>query len=101
MSYHDSGTSWFLAQFKPNSHRIAERTLLRQGFRIFLPLHEETTRIRGKFTVQMRPLFPGYLFVVLNLLQAPGARSTPPTASRGSPALAMSRRLSRLIWSAS
>jgi transcriptional antiterminator RfaH len=71
MSDHDSGTTWFLAQFKPNSHRIAERNLVRQGFRIFLPLHEETTRIRGKFTVQMRPLFPGYLFVALNLLQGP------------------------------
>ena len=69
MSYHDSGTTWFLAQLKPNSHRIAERNLDRQGFRTFLPLHEETTRLRGKFTVQMRPLFPGYLFVALDLLQ--------------------------------
>ncbi|MGO4917844.1 transcription termination/antitermination protein NusG [Pseudogemmobacter sp. W21_MBD1_M6] len=69
MSYHDSGTTWFLAQFKPNSHRIAERNLVRQGFRTFLPLHEETTRAQCKFTVQMRPLFPGYLFVALDLLQ--------------------------------
>ena len=69
MSYHDSGTTWFLAQFKPNSHRIAERNLVRQGFRTFLPLHEETTRVRGKFTVQKRPLFLGYLFVALDLLQ--------------------------------
>ena len=69
MSYHDSGTTWFLAQFKPNSHRIAERNLMRQGFRTFLPLYEETTRVRGKFTVQKRPLFPGYLFVALDMLQ--------------------------------
>jgi len=69
MSYHDSGTTWFLAQFKPNSYRIAERSLLRQGFKTFLPLHEETTRVRGKFAVQKRPLFPGYLFVALDLLQ--------------------------------
>ena len=69
MSYHDSGTTWFLAQIKPNSHKIAERNLARQGFRTFLPLHEETTRVRGKFTVQKRPLFPGYLFVALDMLQ--------------------------------
>ena len=69
MSYHDRGTTWFLAQFKPNSHRIAERNLVRQGFRTFLPLHEETMRVRGKFTVQQRPLFPGYLFVALDMLQ--------------------------------
>lgn len=69
MSTEESETTWFLAQFKPNSHKIAERNLMRQGFKIFLPLHEETTRVRGQFTVQTRPLFPGYLFVALDLLQ--------------------------------
>ena len=68
MSYHDSGTTWFLVQFKPNSHRIAERNLVQQGFRTFLPQHEETMRVRGKFIAQMRPLFPGYLFVALDML---------------------------------
>lgn len=69
MTYHDRGSSWFLAQIKPNSHNIAERNLSRQGFRIFLPMQEETKRARGKFTTQMRPLFPGYLFVALDLLR--------------------------------
>jgi len=69
MSYHDRGTTWFLAQFKPNSHNIAERNLTRQGFRAFLPLQEETKRARGKFITQMRPLFPGYLFVALDMLK--------------------------------
>jgi len=59
----DQDATWFLAQIKPNSHRIAERNLGRQGFQTFLPLQEETKRARGKFTTQMRPLFPGYLFV--------------------------------------
>ena len=66
MSNHDSGTSWFLAQYKPNSHRIAERNLARQGFRTFLPLQEETKRVRGKFETRLRPLFQGYLFVALD-----------------------------------
>jgi len=69
MTYHDRGTIWFLAQFKPNSHNIAERNLVRRGFRTFLPLQEETRRARGKFITQMRPLFPGYLFIALDMLQ--------------------------------
>ncbi len=63
MTEQDQDATWFLAQIKPNSHRIAERNLGRQGFQTFLPLQEETKRARGKFTTQMRPLFPGYLFV--------------------------------------
>jgi len=66
MSNHDRGTRWFLAQHKPNSHRIAERNLTRQGFRTFLPMQEETTRVRGRFATRLRPLFQGYLFVALD-----------------------------------
>ena len=57
MTYHDEVVSWFLAQFKPNGHRIAERNLNRQGFRTFLPLQEETRRQRSKFTTTLRPFF--------------------------------------------
>lgn len=67
--YHNRGASWFLAQYKPNSHNIAERNLVRQGFRTFLPMREETKRACSKFTTQMRPLFPGYLFVELDMFQ--------------------------------
>jgi transcriptional antiterminator RfaH len=69
MSDGDSGSIWYLAQFKPNSHNIAKRNLQRQGFRTFLPMQEETKRVRGKFATLMRPLFPGYLFVELDALQ--------------------------------
>lgn len=69
MSQDDNGTNWFLAQLKPNSHRIAERNLTRQGFSTFLPMEEETKRARGKFVTQMRPLFPGYIFVALDILR--------------------------------
>ncbi len=64
---HDHDTAWFLAQLKPNSFRIAERNLVRQGFQTFLPLHEETRRARGTFTTRLRPLFPGYLFVAFDI----------------------------------
>ena len=66
MTIHQFGRTWFLAQFKPNCHRIAERNLVRQGFQSFLPMQEETRRVRGKFTTFMRPLFPGYLFVAFD-----------------------------------
>jgi transcriptional antiterminator RfaH len=66
MTIHQFERTWFLAQFKPNCHRIAERNLVRQGFHSFLPMQEETRRVRGKFTTFMRPLFPGYLFVAFD-----------------------------------
>lgn len=59
--------SWFLAQIKPNSHEIARRNLTRQGFALFLPLSEETRRTGSGFTTKRRPLFPGYLFVRLDI----------------------------------
>ena len=69
MSDHDRNTTWFLAQVKPNSHNVAERNLARQGFQTFLPLQEATRRARGTFVTQMRPLLPGYIFVMLDRLQ--------------------------------
>jgi transcriptional antiterminator RfaH len=69
MSHHDRGTTWFLAQFKPNSHKIAERNLNQQGFQTFLPMQEQTKRAQGKFLTHIRPLFPGYLFVALDIGQ--------------------------------
>jgi transcriptional antiterminator RfaH len=58
--------SWFLIQLKPNSHRIAEKNLGRQGFETFLPLQETTRRQDTRFVSALRPLFPGYMFVRLD-----------------------------------
>ncbi len=69
MTHHDRGTTWFLVQFKPNSHKIAERNLNQQGFQTFLPMQEQTKRAQSKFLTHMRPLFPGYLFVALDIGQ--------------------------------
>lgn len=54
---------WYLAQTKPNAHRIALRNLVRQGFETFLPLQRLTRRSGGRFVSREVPLFPGYLFV--------------------------------------
>ncbi|WP_238381119.1 transcription termination/antitermination protein NusG [Alkalilacustris brevis] len=70
MTSHMPSEHWFLAQYKPNAHRIAERNLMRQGFPTFLPLQEETRRARGRFVTRKQPLFPGYLFVALDMQRA-------------------------------
>jgi transcriptional antiterminator RfaH len=66
VTYNPDSSTWFLAQFKPNSHQIAERNLLRQGFSVFLPRQEDTVQRNGKFVPRIRPLFPGYLFVAID-----------------------------------
>ena len=66
MQQFQTGNTWFLAQFKPNNHKIAERNLRRQKFQTFLPLHEETKRRMGRFTTTLRPLFTGYIFVAFD-----------------------------------
>ena len=53
---------WYLAQIKPNAQRIAYDNLRRQGFEVFLPLVEKTSRAKG-FQTERKPLFPGYIFV--------------------------------------
>lgn len=67
MTVHDRGTSWFLAQLKPNCASIADKNLQRQGFQTFLPLEKETRHRSGKFVTTVRPLFPGYIFVTLDV----------------------------------
>ena len=54
---------WFLVQCKPNAAQIAVRNLENQSFGTFLPLQEITKRKGKIFQRQIRPLFPGYLFV--------------------------------------
>lgn len=62
---------WYLIQFKPNCHRLAERNLSRQGFDTFLPMQQTTKRKVSSFVNDLRPLFPGYMFVSVNVEIAP------------------------------
>ena len=50
----------------PNSGRIAVRHLRQQGFSTFLPVEAKTLRRKGRFRTELRPLFPGYLFVAFD-----------------------------------
>jgi len=54
---------WFILQFKPNSHHQAAKNLIQQGFEIFLPLNNITTRKLSRFVNTSKPLFPGYMFI--------------------------------------
>ena len=54
---------WFILQFKPNAHHQAAKNLIRQGFEIFLPLHDTTSRKLSRFVNTSKPLFPGYMFI--------------------------------------
>ena len=62
---------WYLIQFKPNSYRLAERNLHRQGFKTFLPMQKITRRKASRFVSDLKPLFPGYMFVRVNSDLAP------------------------------
>ena len=62
---------WYLIQFKPNSHRLAERNLHRQGLETFLPMQKITRRKASRFVSAVKPLFPGYMFVSVNSELAP------------------------------
>ena len=66
-----NSTSWFIVQFKPNSHKIAVRNLQRQGFETFVPMHDVTRRTSAKFETVIRPLFAGYMFLACDPEQAP------------------------------
>ena len=63
--------SWFILQFKPNSHRLAERNLRHQSFETFLPMQEVTRRKASRFVGDLRPLFPGYMFVAIDPATGP------------------------------
>ena len=54
---------WFVAQCKPNSCFKAKKNLDRQGVATFLPLIETTRRKPKEFLTELKPLFPGYLFL--------------------------------------
>ena len=54
---------WYVLQTKPKQEHIAIINLEDQGFQTFLPIYKR--RRKGKWLVG--PLFPGYLFINLNL----------------------------------
>tara|TARA_B100001250_G_C19792082_1_gene786998 strand:+ start:325 stop:840 length:516 start_codon:yes stop_codon:yes gene_type:complete len=62
-----SPSNWFVAQYKPNAYFLAKRNLEMQGLKTFLPLVEITKRKNKSFSTELKPLFPGYIFISFNL----------------------------------
>jgi transcription elongation factor/antiterminator RfaH len=58
---------WFLVHTLPKSEGRAELRLNAQGFRCYTPLFEKTIRHARKLRTVRAPLFPRYLFVILDL----------------------------------
>jgi transcription elongation factor/antiterminator RfaH len=58
---------WFLAHTQPNGERKAELHLGAQGFRAYLPQIQKTIRHARKLRTVQAPLFPRYLFIILDL----------------------------------
>tara|TARA_R110002095_G_scaffold177688_1_gene155017 strand:+ start:1076 stop:1585 length:510 start_codon:yes stop_codon:yes gene_type:complete len=58
---------WFVAQVQPGKETLAESHLVRQEFQTFLPLYRKTVRHARRTQEVLRPLFPGYIFVSLDL----------------------------------
>jgi transcription elongation factor/antiterminator RfaH len=58
---------WFLAHTLPKSEWRAELHLGAQGFRTYLPQIQKTIRHARQLKTVRAPLFPRYLFVILDL----------------------------------
>ena len=58
---------WFLVHTLPKGEAKAELRLKAQGFRCYMPLFEKTVRHARKLRTARAPLFPRYLFVILDL----------------------------------
>src|SRR5262245_24539352 len=58
---------WFLVHTQPKGERRAELHLGAQGFKTFLPQFDKTIRHARQLRTVRSPLFPRYLFVILDL----------------------------------
>lgn len=54
---------WYLVRLKPGGLARAEHNLARQMIGTFCPMRWRTSRRDRRLVTEMRPMFPGYLFV--------------------------------------
>ena len=60
---------WYAVSTKPNHEKQVEQNIRRLGIECFLPLLQERKVIRRAQKTVISPLFPGYLFVRVNLTE--------------------------------
>jgi transcription antitermination factor NusG len=63
----ETGERWFVARVHPNRESTAQLNLDRLGFRSFAPRVRRTVRHARKLRSVLSPLFPGYIFLILDL----------------------------------
>ena len=61
------GERWFVARVLAHQENRAQFNLDRLGFRSFLPRLRRTVRHARKVRDTLTPLFPGYIFVIIDL----------------------------------
>jgi transcription antitermination factor NusG len=61
------GERWYVVRSLSRQEAKAELQLLRQGFRIYLPRMMNTVRHARKLRTVRSPVFPTYMFAVLNI----------------------------------
>jgi transcriptional antiterminator RfaH len=54
--------AWYVAHTKPRQERVAYENLLRQSYRVYLPLLKVLKWLRRQQEIRFEPLFPRYLF---------------------------------------
>jgi transcriptional antiterminator RfaH len=72
--------NWYAVQTKARQEAIAQQHLANQSFDTFLPRLRAHKRLRGKWQTVIEPLFPGYLFVQLDIATQ---NSAPIRSTRG------------------
>ena len=61
------GERWFVARVLTHQENRAQFDLHRLGFRSFLPRLRRTVRHARKLRDTLKPLFPGYIFIIIDL----------------------------------
>lgn len=64
-----TGKRWYLVQCKPRQALRAQENLERQGYQCLLPLHQLERLHQGRLQQHSEPLFPGYLFILLDKVE--------------------------------
>lgn len=59
---------WYLVQCKPRESFRAEVNLNNQGYQCFHPTYPVKRKVAGVVQLEVAPLFPHYLFILLNVM---------------------------------
>jgi transcriptional antiterminator RfaH len=60
---------WYVVNTKVNHEKHAERNIAHSGVECYLPLLRERRIVRNQIITTINPLFPGYMFVRIDLAQ--------------------------------